>query len=466
MQTRTRIFGRLARAAAALATAIVFTHAAEAQTFATLVNFSGANGANPAFMCLVQGTDGNFYGTTVNGGANGDGTIFRITPGGALTTLHSFSGLDGAFPEAGVVQAANGSFYGTTDGGGANGDGTIFKITAGGMFTTLHSFNSTDGAAPTGALVQATKGDLYGTTYEGGASAYPGYGTIFKFAPSGALTTLHSFDNTDGSTPFAGLVQATNGSFYGTTIRGGAYDDGAIFKIMPDGALTVMHSFNGTNGDYPNGGLLQAADENFYGTTTTGGPFPDIYGTIFKITPAGALTTLYNFDETESHLPYDGLVQATDGNFYGTTSGATVTIYGTIFQITPAGALTTMHSFDSTDGASPYGGLVQGTDGNLYGTTYKGGANGEGTVFSLSVGLGPFVKTLPTSGEAGTAVKILGSNLTGAARVTFNGVAAAFTVLRPSEISTSVPAGATTGTVQVTTPGGTLLSNVAFQVRP
>jgi uncharacterized repeat protein (TIGR03803 family) len=237
-------------------------------------------------------------------------------------------------------------------------------------------------------------------------------GTVFKITPSGTLTTLHSFDVADGVLPYAGLIQATDGELYGTTFDGGTTGQGTVFKISTSGTLTTLHSFDGTDGGYPNTGLVQATDGNFYGTTLEGGASND--GTVFKVTPSGSLTTAY--------------------------------------------------SFDSTDGEYPYAGLVQATNGNLYGTTAKGGANGEGTIFRLSVGLGPFVETLPTSGKVGLAVKILGTNLTGATSVTFNGTAAVFKVVSKSLITTSVPAGATTGTVEVMMPKETLKSNVVFRV--
>jgi uncharacterized repeat protein (TIGR03803 family) len=221
------------------------------------------------------------------------------------------------------------------------------------------------------------------------------------------------------------------------------------------------------DGGSPRAGLVQATDGNLYGTTV-GGNVYNGDGTVFKITASGKLTTLHSFDGTDGASPYAGLVQATDGNLYGTTDfgGANCVSdggCGTVFKITPKGKLTTLHSFDGTDGADPYAGLVQYTDGNLYGTTATGGSYGRGTVFSLSVGLGPFVETQPTSGKVGTAVKILGTDLTGASRVTFNGTAARFKVISKSEIETNVPSGATTGTVEVKTKN-TLKSNVVFRV--
>jgi uncharacterized repeat protein (TIGR03803 family) len=236
-----------------------------------------------------------------------------------------------------------------------------------------------------------------------------------------------------------------------------------------------LHSFAGADGWSPGGGLVQATNGNFYGTTGWGGA--NNFGTVFEITPGGKLTTLYSFDLTDGSMPYIAMVQASDGNLYGTTTGGGPSAVpgtmnggdGTVFKITPGGELTTLHNFDGTDGAVVYGGLAQATDGNFYGTTTLGGTGncgpgGCGTVFSLSVGLDPFVKTVPTSGEAGAAVIILGSDLTGASKVTFNGAAAEFTVVSSSEISATVPAGAGTGKVEVATPHGGLSSNVPFLV--
>jgi uncharacterized repeat protein (TIGR03803 family) len=456
-----------------------------AQTFTTVFSFNGSNGSIP--LGLVQATDGNLYGTT----QALDGTIFKITPSGTLTTLFTFNGLNndsGAVPAAGLVQGTDGNFYGTTSEGGANGDGTVFKITPGGTLTTLHSFDFTDGEAPLAALVQGTDGNLYGTTEYGGAISCVdesginiGCGTIFKITPSGTLTTLHSFDKTDGSGP-GGLVQGTDGNFYGTTIQGGANGAcndgtvgsgcGTVFKITPGGTLTTLSNFSNypTDGISPLAGLIQATDGNFYGTNSSGGVNFD--GTVFKITPSGTLTALHSFDATDGDGPAAALVQATDGNFYGTTLGGGANSYGTVFQMTPSGTLTTLHSFDNSDGRNPNA-LIQDTSGTLYGTTARGASTiGKyhrcsgvcGTVFSVSVDLSPFVKAHPGSGKVGAAINILGTDLTGATSVTFNGTAAKFTVVSSSKITTTVPTGATTGEVQVVTPSGTLLSNVSFRV--
>lgn len=481
----------------AMAALVTSAGTASAQTFTQLHGFDVTDGATP-YGSLIQATDGNLYGTTAEGGANscsnleitGCGTVFKVTTDGTVTTLHSFAVTDGAFPNAGLIQARDGNFYGTTEEGGASascnsdyGCGTIFKITSRGTLTTLYNFCSqsgcVDGEVPFAGLVQASDGNLYGTTANGGANAS---GTIFKVTPSGTLTTLYSFCSlsgcADGTVPFGTLIQATDGNFYGTTGGDGANSHGGtVFKITASGRLTTLHSFCSqsacADGSGPNAGLVQAADGNFYGTTYLGGAYG--YGTVFRITRSGTLTTLYSFCSQsgcpDGRLPSVSLIQASDGNFYGTTLlRGTNSQGGTVFKIAPGGTLTTLHRFCSQsgcpDGAGAEAALMQATNGNFYGTTARGGIYNYGTVFSLSVGLAPFVEALPTSGKPGAAIKILGTNLTGATAVSFNGVVAVFTVVSNSLIKATVPPGATTGFVTVTTPGGTLRSNAPFRVRP
>lgn len=447
--------------------------ASPAQTLNPLVSFTGTSGIDPGAnpqSTLVQGVDGNFYGTTRGGGANNGGTVFKIPPvvGGPVTPLYNFCSLsncsDGAAPWAGLVQGADGNFYGTTSAGGTNNDGTVFKITSAGTLTTLYSFAGTDGSTPKGALVQASNGNFYGTTSLGGANSL---GTVFQITPGGTLTTLYSFAGPDGASPGTGLIQANDGNFYGTTKSGGTNNDGTIFQITPGGALTTLHSFAGPDGQTPGAPLIQAIDGNLYGTTRSGGTNSD--GTVFRISLGGGLTTLYSFSGigNDGNQPRASLVQATDGNFYGTTELGGSGNVGTIFEVTPAGTLTTLHNFNGTgDGAEPGAGLVEGTDGNLYGTTYAGGANGDGTVFQLSgvLGLNPYIIIQPTSGAAGTPVTILGTNLSGATNVEFNGTPATILTNTSSEITTTVPTGATTGLVSVAVPGNTTHTYLDFQV--
>jgi uncharacterized repeat protein (TIGR03803 family) len=475
--------------------------ASPAQTLTTLHTFDNTDGALPE--SYLQATNGSLYGITAAGGdtvdcSGGCGTIFKITPSGKFTSLLSLDGSDGNGPYGGLVQAANGELYGAIQDGGTNltlcggyGCGTVFKITPAGTLTTLYYFcsqtNCTDGSVPLTNLIQATDGGFYGTTYSGGVNcvANGGCGTVFKITSTGTLTTLYSFCSqsgcTDGDYPLAGLVQAPNGNFYGTTASGGISSAcsggcGTIFKITPSGTLTTLHSFDGTDGSEPRW-LIQATNGDFYGATILGGTGTACTsgcGTLFRITPSGTLITLHSFDSTDGAKPLLAL-QAPNGNFYGTThlggaSTACTDGCGTIFKITSSGRLTTLYSFSGADGSSPVG-LIQDTNGRFYGSTESGGSStactgGCGTVFMLRAGLGPFVETQTTSGKVGAAVKILGTDLTGATSVAFNGTTATFTVVSATEITATVPTGAATGFVTVTTPSGVLTSNRQFQVEP
>jgi len=360
-----------------------------AQTLTTLHSFNGADGQSPEGT-LVQGSDGNFYGTTPLGGAHAKGTVFKIDSTGSLTTLHSFSGFpaDGAVPIGALVQGNDGNFYGTTASGGAFFQGTVFRMTSSGAITVLHSFNTflSEGAVPAAGLVQGSDGDFYGTTAVGGEHFQ---GTVFKIDATGNFTRLHSFSGSpsEGANPVAGLVQGTDGNFYGTTPSGGQHFQGIVFRISQGGTLTVLHSFTGypAEGGVPFGALVQGNDANFYGTTAIGGTH--FKGTVFKIDAAGSLTTLHSFSGSsdEGANPVAGLVQGSDGNFYGTTVLGGTHFRGTLFSIDVTGSLTTLHSFSGSpsEGALPFAGLVQGSDGSFYGTTVLGGTHGAGTVFNF-----------------------------------------------------------------------------------
>jgi len=457
--------------------------AAPAQTFSLLTHFTGANGGNPDGT-PIQGFDGNLYGTTSSNGGFGSGTVFLITTTGKLTTLYSFCSLsnctDGARPFGALVQGLDGNLYGTTNAGGANQHGTVFRITPTGTLTTLYSFcaqpKCTDGSFPIAGLVQVPNGTLYGTTQFGGAS---NFGTIFKITLKGVLTRLYSFCHEancpDGAFP-VGLVQATDNNFYGVTsgFSNSTSIAGSVFRITPAGKFTILHTFcaltNCADGANPFAPLVQGTDGNFYGTTLQGGANTSCNsnlgcGTTFQITSAGTLTTLYSFCSqancSDGSAPM-GMVQATDGNFYGIASGGGLGV-GVIFQFATGGTPATLHDF--TQPYPPTAGLFQATNGILYGATLQGRVSTYlGYLYKLNMGLGAFVETLPTSGKTGDAVTILGTSLTGSTAVNFNGTPATFTVVSATEITAQVPSGATTGAVTVTTPSGTLSSNVAFRV--
>jgi uncharacterized repeat protein (TIGR03803 family) len=407
---------------------------ANAQSETNLHSFVGSptDGAFP-FAGLVQGSDGNFYGTTGHGGTNTDGMVFRISPGGGETILYSFGifPTDGVNPSAGLVQGSDGYFYGTTEGGGTYANGTVFRISPSGSYTSLYSFGSqpNDGQNPN-PLVQGSDGNFYGTTLGGGTA---GDGILFRISPGGSETILYSFVGSpaDGAVPFAGLVQAIDGNFYGTTYLGGTNDvvfggDGTVFRISPSGNYTNLYSFGSspTDGENPFAALVQGSDGNLYGTTDAGGG-GGMNGTVFRISTSGSYTSLYSFGSQ----PNDGqnpnaLVQGSDGNLYGTASlGGTSTNCGNgcgiVFRISPSGMLTNLHSLSGypNDGANPKGGLVQGSDGNFYGTTEAGGATtnsnpyssgqyGYGTVFKLSVPLNPPANQIAQINSMGTNIVV------------------------------------------------------------
>ncbi|PWU20067.1 MAG: hypothetical protein C5B50_04850 [Verrucomicrobia bacterium] len=372
-----------------------FSWLADAATFTTLTAFYGTNGAQPA-AGLLLGADGSFYGTTVSGGANGDGTVFRFTPGkgGGLTNLLDFTDADGSHPYASLVQDTNGIFYGTTSAGGEFNSGSVFAMAsdaANGLTNVFAvSFDGTNsGGQPAAALVQGGDGRFYGTTQSGGAG---GRGTIFAVSTAGVLSTLVAFSGTNGAGPVGALVQApgTSNVFYGTTSAGGQVNSGTIFSFRPgpNNSLSVLHSFTGgADGGGPQAGLTLGADGNFYGTTAGGGTSG--LGTVFQLRTGGqggSLTNLFSFGGTNGTRPFAPLLQANGNTFYGTTFSGGANNHGTVFSITPDGSFTNLYSFrGGKDGAAPwFAGLRLGSDGNLYGVTSAGGAGSDGTLYELS----------------------------------------------------------------------------------
>ena len=377
----------------------VSTTAAHAQTFQVLHFFQNTDGANPR-ASLIEGSDGNFYGTTYAGGTNGApsgfGTVFRMTSNGIVTTLVSFDRTNnGANPYAELARGSDGNLYGTTLLGGPDGYnlGTVFQLTNG-LLNTLISFHETNGANPNAGLFQASDGSFYGTTRYGGTNIDngSGYGTVFRMTNKGLLTTLVHFNNINGAFPRATLRQGSNGDLFGTT-DGGGTNYGSVFRLTTNGVLSTLFSFSGTNlnnGRNPNAGVVIASDGNLYGTTFVGGV--SNMGTIYKLTTNGALTPIVSFNGTNGANSRATLIQASDGNLYGTASTGGANGAGTVFQVTTNGVLTTLVSFDFTNGSSPLAGVVQGSDGNLYGTTFNGGTNGYGTVFRILLSLPPTLK--------------------------------------------------------------------------
>jgi uncharacterized repeat protein (TIGR03803 family) len=384
-------------------------------SYQVLHNFGSASAP---LTGVILATDGNYYGVSRESGAHKLGFAFRMTKDGDVKVLHNFTGgSDGAQPWA-IMQSVEGDFYVTTEGdGGAAGDpaGSILRMTADGDMTLLHAFSGSDGASPM-ILVQGTDFRFYGVTTNGGAyGGTSGYGTIFRISSTGDFELLHSFDNTDGAIPQAGLTAANDGNFYGTTYEGGAGGTGTLFRMTPSGEFTVLHDFVDGPAADPQGRMVQASDGNLYGALLVGGGGAG-YGLIFRATLDGVVTPIQNF--------------------------------------TAAGG------FDA-DSA-----LIQHTNGELYGGTQVGGKYNAGTIYSLDLGLPPFVSYLPTYGRAGAEVEILGQGFGNSTEVFFNGKRAARTIVNPTFIEATVPSGASTGPITVTTENGTLASNIVFIVHP
>jgi uncharacterized repeat protein (TIGR03803 family) len=390
--------------------------------FTSLYQFTGGSDGGVPMSGLIQGTDGSLYGAAQSGGdVNLDGTIFKITIGGAFSVIYTFTGgSDGAGPTSALIQGVDGNLYGTAESGGdVNLDGTIFQITTNGAFALLYQFAGTpDGSGPTGALVQGVDGKLYGTTEFGGTN---GFGSVFQLTTniaSSAYASLYAFTGgADGSRPAAGLIQDTNGLLYGTANSGGVNGQGTIFQITTSGAFTRMYPFaGGSDGANPKATLLHANDGLLYGSTTHGNT--NDAGIIFRISTASAYAPFFFFPGiNDGALPSADMILGKDGNYYGTTEGAGGVKDQVIFRATPAGVVTVLYTFGSItnssgqplDGDFVEGGLVQGSDGTLYGTSSDGGASAAGTIFSLTTNgvftvLYSFTGTSDGSGPEGNLV--------------------------------------------------------------
>jgi uncharacterized repeat protein (TIGR03803 family) len=359
--------------------------------FTVLQNFDYSNGTYP-YPGLVQGTDGALYGAATYGGTNGSGTAFKLnTDGTGFTVLRNFDYPGGAYPYAGLLQGMDGALYGTAYQGGSNGPGTAFKLNTDGTgFTVLKSFSyGSDqgaGAYPYAGLLEGTDGRLYGTTIQGGTGSY---GTVYQLNTDGTgFNVLHNFDYYTGAYPYAArLVQGTDGALYGTTYYGGSGSYGTVFKLNTDGSgFTVLQNFDySTTGGYVYAGLMQGTDGALYGTAYQGGTSG--YGTAFKLNTNGTgFTVLKNFDYSASGgYVFAGLVQGSDGALYGAASSGGSGGYGTVYKLNTDGSgFTVLQNFDYSVGAYPYAGLLQGADGALYGTTYYGGTGSYGTAFKLN----------------------------------------------------------------------------------
>jgi len=466
-----------------------------AGAYSEIYNFDGIVGANP-YSGLTLGTDGNFYGTTFGGGTGGFGIVFQITPGGIVTVLHNFVLSEGAgSPYAPPIQGTDGNFYGTTTvGTGGTAHGTVYKVSPAGAFTVLYQFDNTHGSFPLAPLIQAKDGNFYGTTRDGGTA---GLGTAFKITSAGALTVLYNFDSTHGTQPYSPLVQGSDGNFYGTTRAGGTLNGGGVaFKLTAAKKLTVLCNFDATghtaDGNHPYAGLIQANDGNFYGVASAGGT--NAAGTIYRITKTGVYQTVYDFASATGSLPFATPIQHTNGKLYGEATSGGAGSHGALFSFDLGlGPFITLRPTSGVVGQSVVilgQGLSQSTsvrftpnvaaDASVFSDTYMttivptNATTGAVKVLLAQGNLTSNQKFLvtpvilsfsPPSGPVGTQVVITGDSLKGATKVTFGGVKALiFSVDSYTQITATVPTGAKTGKIQVTTPGGTATSPTAFTV--
>ncbi len=456
----------------------------------TIHNFSGLDGQNPDGG-LVLGADGNFYGTTRFGGTNNLGTVFKITPAGVLTTLHSFIGSDGSEPWPGLVLGKNGSFYGTTC--GFNPPWTAYSITAAGVFKTLNSSGATCSRAP---LALGNDGNLYGVNPSGGASQL---GSVFRLTPAGAVKVIFSGDYAHGTDFVGGVTQGNDGLLYGTTDGGGSGSFGVAYKVTTAGKFTQLHGF-GTDmlndGLGPFAGLVAASDGKFYGATSggeIGGSVPN--GNLFSVTSSGSYNMLYAFDGTHGSLAQATLTQHTNGKLYGVGESGGAHSAGVIYSLDngapsfvslvtrwgSAGQTVEILGQGFTGTTSVKFGTGAATftvvsDTYLTATVPSGGTTGFVTVTTPSGTLSsirnffvvPVISGIaPSSGPVGSQVTITGTGLLGATVVKFGGVrATSFTVNSGTTIMATVPVGALTGKISVTTAGGSATSKTAFTVTP
>ncbi|HET9307927.1 MAG TPA: choice-of-anchor tandem repeat GloVer-containing protein [Candidatus Sulfotelmatobacter sp.] len=549
LDVRKSNWNRAQRLALACALLMVFAAASlHAQAYQDLYDLGCIGGCSPIDSGrLTQGVDGNLYGTTEFGGTNNDGALFFATPSGSSAPLFYFDGAkSGANPVGALTLAStDGNFYGTTSNGGKFGFGTLFRFNASTLkLNVLHHFSSTEGS-PLVAPIEAKDKRLYGTTVAG---------TLYRVTlPNGPFTIL---PNTVPQEPLGPLFQASDGFLYGTTELGGTNNLGTIFRMATNGTIKIIHNFTGLDGSNPAGPLVQGKDGNLYGTTQHGGAATDDTGTVFKLTlPSLVFSTLFSFDpfnldatNVAGAFPFAGLLQGPDGNFYGSATNGGANTAGTLFQITPGGVFTKLFDLDSAvaNGALPETTLMEHTNGVFYGLTSGGGSFASGEFYSLTLpkvnvnitlccnwwvildqpvtilGQGlrgavavnfgsvaaqfqpgsdtfltafvpsgaidapvsvtlatgaqieteqnahilPTITNLdPSSGSVGSQVNIVGGGFAATKKVTFGGVAATtFSVLTPGLIQATVPAGAVTGKVGVATPNGSALSPQTFTV--
>jgi uncharacterized repeat protein (TIGR03803 family) len=430
-------------------------------TLSTLYAFVNATADGLYPSDLVQGIDGNFYGSTPDGGTDFKGTIYRITPTGTKTTLYTFRSAnvstDGCGPGP-LVQADDGNFYGVAACGSQNLR-TIFRITPSGTFTTIYVFSSSYGylAGNQGALVLGNDGLLYGTIP--GFSSAP-YGILFRVSKTGDYETIWRFANgTDGISRSNTLIKGIDNNFYGTSSLG-------IYRITPSRSFTTIQTVSGYLQN-----LVQDSAGNFYGTVTStsgtiqSGVCPADCGSIYKLSASGILTTLYTFTGGSDVRVSGKIILGSDGNLYGNSRNNL--FIGSLYRLTPSGQLATLLTLNGTTEGSELSSLIQSSTGEIYGTGGPSNVN-NGTVVKVNASLQPaklvINGTSLGSGAVGSQLTVYGKNFLGTTSVRFGGVAATFTVTSNNSLSVTVPPGAVTGSIQVSTPGGSATGATSFVV--
>ncbi|HKF02451.1 MAG TPA: choice-of-anchor tandem repeat GloVer-containing protein [Candidatus Sulfotelmatobacter sp.] len=464
-----------------LALAGFFAVSASAQTYTKLYTWPedtrNDTGIGLAGL-MTQGRDGNVYGTVGDDNSNAAGSAFKMTTSGAFSRIYSFCSLakcaDGSQPWGGLSLGKDGNFYGTTMWGGSLSSGTVFKLTPAGALTTVWNFdNGPDGAAPWYPPLQSLiDGDFYGVS----STQYGGdYGAFYKLVPTATPPYKESvpinFNYTNGNDPNL-PTQGTDGNYYGSTLSGGTKGLGLVYRTTAAGVETIFHNFTGYAGNQdganPIGAMVEGNDGAYYGVTWLGGS--SNLGTIFKVTSNGTYTLLHSFTgRPDGAYPRSGLILGSDGSLYGTTLNGGTANDGTIYKVALSGQVTVLYNFCSqtgcADGFSPVIPLLQHTNGKFYGST-SGNSLGGSYFYSLDTGLAPFVKMVNWLGKVGNTVELLGQGFTGTTAVSFNGVPATFNNSSDTYMTATVPAGALTGTLTVTTFTGSMVSNRAFLVLP
>jgi len=431
-----------------------------AQVYTELYNFNWhAEGANPmAPALLAQGQDGNLY-STLQTQLFGEGSVYGWSvSGGSLSEIYGFLGPDGIAPQSGLSLGIDGNFYGTTETGGTYGYGSVFKITPGGGLTSLYSFaNGNDGAYPWAPPIQAPDGNIYGATYNG-----TNQGRAYKITPAGVFTMIAVLP----SKTQAPFILGGDGNLYGTTPYGGTYNRGTVFQLTTKGKLKIVYSFTAES---PSGPVMQAADGKLYGTTPWGGT--NGQGLIYSMTTVGgSYKVLHNFSNIEGSNSTAGLVQGSDKFLYGVAEAGGANGQGSLFKVNTTGtSFSVLYAFQTAFGDTPMSTPVLHTNGIIYGTTFHGGpiSSGYGTLYSFDAGLKPFASlVIIWSGKVGTHVGIIGQGFSSATGVKFGTGPGTFTVISDNYMIATAAAGATTGPVTVLEPSGNLVTRQTFKVLP